>query len=265
MLTFLHISDTHISGNPDYRPPWLPQSVPHPNRGIENLLKAIELLPFEIDFILHTGDVCAEPRPADYHCARDWLMQFPQPLYLLPGNHDSTELMLDILHDGTRLIVLRDAHVQLSGYHLVTVDTNGAGDSHAPNLREDQFESFAQNLEATAGQPVIVGVHHPLIETDIPWIDENMRVQNGARLQHLLRQHSSNLAGVFHGHIHQATNSFADGVLYVSCQSTWSNLAAYPGLREDEADTLTAGGFNLVMLRGNRLFVRRYSLPAIGR
>ena len=41
MLTFLHISDTHISADPDYRAPWLHESVTHPNRGAESLLEAI--------------------------------------------------------------------------------------------------------------------------------------------------------------------------------------------------------------------------------
>ena len=55
----------------------------------------------------------------------------------------------------------------------------------------------------------------------------------------------------------------SDGLLYISCQSTWSNLAAYPQLSEPEPDTLTPAGFNLVMLQERRLFVRRFSLPAL--
>ena len=38
-----------------------------------------------------------------------------------------------------------------------------------------------------------------------------------------------------------------------------------PGLREGIADPLTPGGFNLVMLRDGRTFVRRYNLPRLTR
>jgi Icc protein len=264
LLTFLHISDTHISADPAYHPPAIPDSLPHPNHGVERLLEAIDGLPFEIEFILHTGDVCADPHEKDYHCARELLSQLSQPLYLLPGNHDSAQLMEDILHDGEQLRVLRDAHVQLEGCHLLTLDSNGEGDIHAPNLRDEQIEWFAEQLESISDQPIIVGLHHALIETGVPWIDEQMRVQNGGRIQRLLQQHQHSITGVFYGHIHQMTTSVSGGVMYICCPSTWSNLAAYPGLKESEPDLNTAVGFNLVMLRDNHTFVRRYSLPLLG-
>ena len=262
MLTFLHISDTHISGDPEYNPPWETAPSPHPNPNVRRLLEAVNRLPFPIDFILHTGDVCADPRAEDCRKARELLLQFPGPMYCLPGNHDSAELMIDLLHDGRRLHVLRDDHVEIAGYHLVTLDTNGAGngDVHAPTISDAQIEAFAERMNAIGRGPTIVAGHHPLIETGVPWLDESMRVRNGERIHRLLRRHRDSLAGVFHGHIHQSMNTHSDGVLYVSCQSTWTNLAGYPGLGENERDDLTPGGFNLVMLNGSRSFVRRYHL-----
>ena len=263
MTTFLHISDSHISADPAYHPPEIPASLPHPNRGVERLLEMISRLPYEIEFILHTGDVCADPQAEDYHCARELLTPLSQPLYLLPGNHDSLRLMRDIMHDGEHTQVLGDAHLQLGGCHLVTLDSNEEGDVHAPNLSDEQIDWFAERLASIADGPIIVAVHHPLIETGVAWLDEQMRVQNGQRVQRLLRQHRDKIAGVFHGHIHQSTTTFSDGVTYICCPSTWSNLAGYPGLGAAEPDLNTQGGFNLVMLRENGAFVRRYSLPSL--
>ncbi len=263
MLTFLHISDTHISGDAAYHPPWIPASVAHPKRGAELLLEAILALPFPFDFILHTGDVCADPHEADYRRARELLLQMPGPVYLLPGNHDSAELMKANLHDGRKLHVLRDAFIELGDYRLITLDTNGPGDAHAPLLPDEQIQSFADMLEAAGGQPIIAAMHHLPIATGVTWLDKEMRIQNGDRIQGLLRAHRDRLTGVFHGHIHQQTVAHEDGVLYVCCPSTWSNLAGYPGVREGLADPLTPGGFNLVMLQGSRVFVRRYNLPLL--
>ncbi len=265
MLTFLHISDTHISDDTGDLPEYDFNGAPHPNRGAEQLLEAIRQLPFDTDFILHTGDVCADPFAENYQCARDLFRQIEQPLYLLPGNHDSADLMVDILHDGEALTVLRDAHLQVQGHHLLTLDTNGDGDAHAPALREGQIEWFAERLKLIGDQRAIVAAHHPLIETGVRWLDETMRVQNGERIQSILQAYSANIAGVFHGHIHQPTNTLSEGVLYVSCPSTWFNLAAYPGALDVEYDLLTPGGFNLVVIREHRTFVRRYNLPLIGR
>lgn len=265
MLTFLHISDTHISGDPHYHPPWIPESVAHPIRGTELLLQAIQALPFSFDFILHTGDVCADPHEGDYHRARELLLQFPGPMYLLPGNHDSADLLEATLHDGRKLHVLGDDRVELSGYQLVTLDSNGPGDAHAPHLRDEQIAFFAEALNAAGDAPIIAAMHHLPIETGVPWLDEEMRIQNGDQIQRILRAHRDQLAGVFHGHIHQQTETQQDGVLYVCCPSTWSNLAGYPGVREGIADPLTPGGFNLVMIRDGRTFVRRYHLPRLTR
>ncbi len=263
MLTFLHISDTHISGDAAYHPPWIPASVAHPIRGAELLVEAILALPFAIDFILHTGDVCADPKEADYRRARELLQRLPGAVYLLPGNHDSAEYMESILPDGQKLKVLRDAQVDVGGYRLVTLDTAGQGDIHAPTLGDEQIDSFAAALESAGEQPIIAAMHHSPVETGVPWLDEEMRIQNGERIQRILRAHRDQLAGVFHGHIHQQVVAQEDGVLYVCCPSTWSNLAGHPVVREGIADPLTPGGFNLVMLRSGRTFVRRFNLPLI--
>jgi len=263
VLTFLHISDTHISADPAYHPPEIPTSLPHPKQAAERLFAAIDGLPFEFEFILHTGDVCADPIEKDYHCARELLSRLAKPVYLLPGNHDSAQMMAEFLHDGEGMRVLGDAHLQLGNCQLLTLDTNGEGDDHAPMLRDDQIDWFAQRLESDGEGPVVVAVHHALIETGVPWIDQQMRVQNGERIQQILRRHQDKVAGVFHGHIHQATVTASEGIAYISCPSTWSNLAGYPGLSAPEPDLYTAGGFNLVMLRDARVFVRRYSLPLL--
>lgn len=263
MLTFLHISDTHISADPNYHLHSIPERVSRPNPGAEALLEAIQGLPFAFEFIVHTGDACADPTAEDCQCARELLGRFPAPLYILPGNHDSAPLMEDHLHDGERLHVMRDARVQVGEAQLLTLDTNGAGDPHSPTLSDNQIEWFADCLEESAGQTTVVACHHPLIKTGVPLIDDGMRVQNGEEIQRILQRHSSRIAAVFHGHIHQSMDTHCDGVLYVSCQSLGSNLAAYPGLGEFEVDELTPGGFNLVMVDDNRVFVRRYSLPAL--
>ena len=261
MLSFVHISDTHLSADPAYHPPWLPQPLRHPSFGAEALLQSVNALPFPVNFVLHTGDLCADPHEADYHAARDWLLRFKAPVFVLPGNHDSAAFMRQIVPDGDKLRVLLDDRADINGAHLLSLDTNGGGDDHAPTLGEAQFDALASNLRATAGQPIIVAMHHPLVESGIAWLDDKMRVQNGERAHQLLSQFRSQILGVFHGHIHQPVSMHSDGISYFSAPSTWSNLMAYPGLEGDVADLDTPPGFNLVLVREGRLFIRRYALP----
>ena len=263
MLTFLHISDTHISADPEYRPHWPSHSVQHPNRGAESLLEAIGGLPFPVDFILHTGDVCAEPEAENYHQAREMLDRLEQPLYVLPGNHDSPQMMRDILEDGRRRQILGDDHRIVAGYHLLSIDGSGAEDPLAPTLADAQIDNFAAQLGRTQGGPVLVAAHYPFVRTGVPWIDKGARVQNGERLHELLAAQRERVTGVFFGHIHQVVNSFCDGIAYNCCPSTWFNFTGYPGMEKTDADLDTPGGFNLVVIRENRSFVRRFSLPRL--
>ncbi|MCY4466709.1 MAG: metallophosphoesterase [Chloroflexi bacterium] len=261
MTTILHISDTHISGDPAYHPHWLRAGSSHPNPGAKNLLRAIKQLPYAVDFILHTGDVCAEPLVDDCHCARDLLDDLPAPIILLPGNHDSGDLLAATLHDGERRHVLRDAQLRLDDVHVIALDTSGGGE-HAPSLRPQQLDWLESALGSCKDGRIIVAAHHPLLETGVAWLDENMRVQNGAAAHAILAQHSDRIAGVLYGHIHQPTICCADGISYISCPSTWNNHAAHPGMAANAPDTHCAPGYNLLMLRGGRLFARRCALPA---
>ena len=263
LLTFLHISDTHISTDPDYDPHWLRHSVPHPNRGVESLLEAIQQLPFNIDFILHTGDVCAEPPEENYHLALDYLRSLEQPLFMLPGNHDSADMMREVLSDGDQRRVLGDECVTIKGYHLLTIDGSEAEDPLAPTLAEKQIEGFGDQLSQTQGDPVLVAAHYPLIKTGVPWIDDSARIQNGERIHDLLAPHHDRVVGGFFGHIHQVANSTCDGITYTCCPSTWFGFTGFPGMQAAGADLDTPGGFNLVMIRDNRSFVRRYGLPRL--
>ena len=261
MLTFLHISDTHISADPEYGPHWLRKPLAQPNLGVESLLEAINRLPFAVDFILHTGDVCAEPEAEDYHLARELLDRLEQPLYLLPGNHDSARMTREMLADGERRQVLGDDHKIINGHHLITVDISGADDPLTPTLPDGQIDHFAAQLNEAQEGPILVAAHHPFLPTGVPWIDDEARIQNGERLHELLVARRERVAGVFFGHIHQVATSYSDGITYNCCPSTWFNFTGYPGMESADADLDTPGGFNLVMIRENRSFVRRYSLP----
>lgn len=262
MLSFLHISDTHISVNTKIGSHELFAAAPHPNHSAEALVGAIRRLPYQIDFILHTGDVCADPLPENYHRALEILRHLEQPLILLPGNHDSLDMMREILSDGERRRVMGDDHIAIKGYHLLSIDGSGADNPLAPTLSDSQIERFAAQASRTRDEAMLVAAHYPLIRTGVPWIDDQSRVQNGERIHDILTLHRQQVAGVFFGHIHQAAVSVCDGITYTCCPSAWSNFAGYPGLVSAEADAGTPSGFNLVMIRENRSFIRRVFLPA---
>ncbi len=262
MFTFLHISDTHISSDPPDHARWTAEGHGHPNRGVEALLDVIKGLSFKIDFILHTGDVCNDPHASNFFCARDLLMKLPGPIYLLPGNHDSIEFMREILHDGRKLFVLRDDHVQIGDLHLVTLDSANEG-SHLPHLADSQLEVLEERLNAIGDEPTIVALHHMPTPSGVDYFDEKMRPQIGGRIHHALKQRAGSIAGVFYGHVHLVANTQLDGILYSCCPSSYYNNFAYPAMPQRITDPDARGGFSLVMIGERGTFLRRYSLPTL--
>jgi len=71
-LTFVHISDTHISPDMEYGKHHAPYST---QTGARALVRAVNALPFNVDFILHTGDVVYDPVPEAYLTAKDILSE----------------------------------------------------------------------------------------------------------------------------------------------------------------------------------------------
>ena len=186
-------------------------------------------------------------------------------MYLLPGNHDSPQMTREILADGARRQVLDDDHKVIEGYNLVSIEGGGVGDPVFPTVPEAQIDNFDALLGRAQDGPILVAAHFPFIRTGVPWIDDGARIQNGERLHELLVARRERVAGVFFGHIHQMVTSSCDGITYNCCQSTWFNFTGYPGMKNADADLETPGGFNLVMIRENRTFVRRYGLPPLRR
>ena len=86
LLTFIHISDTHIPTDPAYTTQHA--TVP-PYEGAQKLVQQLNNLPFTPDFVLHTGDVTYDPDPEAYRNSKDILSGIPFPVYYVAGNHDS--------------------------------------------------------------------------------------------------------------------------------------------------------------------------------
>ena len=86
LLTFVHISDTHIHSDPRFTGPHVTFTS---RNGVNCLVDAINALPFPVDFVLHTGDVMTDPtEEREYMVARYMLGALKLPVYYLSGNHD---------------------------------------------------------------------------------------------------------------------------------------------------------------------------------
>lgn len=254
-LRFVHISDTHISHDPAYI---LPEARHTPINGARALVDAINNLPFEPDFVLHTGDVVYDPDPLAYVAAQEVLSKIRFPVYYLAGNHDDGEMLQRIMLNCEPLVPF-DYQFEVKGIQIVCVDSNGPAQQPAGNVTEDQLARLEGICKDTTDKrPLVVAVHHNVLANGVPWWDDFMRMTNGQDFHQALLPARHRLRGVFHGHVHQPVDTYRDGILYSGVSSSWYQLHAFPGQTDTRGDADGEPGFSVVTVTPDQTFIRRH-------
>lgn len=259
MLTFVHISDTHLAHDPDFK-----ARKPRPARDAAlDLLDRINKLEGRVQLVLHTGDIVDHPRTEKHYAAAREVMQVcKQPMLYVPGNHDDVRMFQrDFL--GIEPKAHADHETEINGVQILLLD------SHAPQntelqsagfLADEQLAWVEERCLAKDRRPLIVAVHHHPIKLGAPWIDR-MVLRNGLDLHNILKQARHRLRGVFHGHIHEGISVQRDGVMYYSVQSSFFQTRTWYGQTHPANDYFKGPGFNLVTLTTHETFVRFRRLP----
>lgn len=254
-MTFVHISDTHISPDREYGKHHAPHST---QAGAEALVKAVNALPFDVDFILHTGDVVYDPVPAAYITARAILGQLIRPVHYLAGNHDAGEALQSTLLGRADILTPFYYTLDINGFQIVCLDSNGPAEPPRGNIIPQQLEWLDMVCSAQDTRPLVVAVHHNALPVGSPWLDEYMGIGNGTTLHQVLLKAKDRLRGVFFGHVHQNIQMYQDGILYTSALSSWGQFKSWVGSADTVADD-DYPGFNVVSMTPTQTFVRRWT------
>ncbi|MEM9954143.1 MAG: metallophosphoesterase [Chloroflexota bacterium] len=257
LLTFVHISDTHIHADPDFTG----DHVDFSSRStVQALIDTINTLEMDIDAVIHTGDITHNPEePEHYHIAKEILDQINYPTYYIPGNHDNVLMFQEefLGLQPSNINETYDYHFELNGVQFIMLD------SHRPItetgshglLTEPHLAWLDLLLSAEDARPLIVGIHHHTLPTEAPWLD-NIILKNGLDLHQILLKAQSRLRGVFCGHIHESLVTVRDGISYYSVQSAWFQTRTWYDAQDPAHDFIPNAGFNLVTLTESDTFVR---------
>lgn len=270
LITFAHISDTHLHPNPLHTPEYYGQPALAP---VYQLIHTLNTFPAPIDFVLHTGDVAQNPENAEHYAvARDVLGRLQYPVRYIPGNHDRIEsFQRDFWQRAeTDIQPHCDYEFEMNGVQFVMLDSTAPPipegvDPEEYNftighLTADQLSWLAGLCDADDARPLVVAVHHHAIPLGAPWLD-GIGLENGLALHEILRKAQARIRGVFYGHIHESVVTVRDGVCYYSVQSGWFQTSTWHGAEEPRRDPLANPGFNLVTLTDTETFVRYIRIP----
>lgn len=255
LLRFIHISDTHLSGDPSYL---LPETSYAPIFGGQALVDQLNALPFTPDFILHTGDVAYDPDPAAYETAREVLGRIKYPVYYLSGNHDDGEALQRIFLRSNAVLKPFEYELEINGVQIVTVDSNGPAQQPAGAVTKAQLDRLSALCAAKDDRPLIVATHHNVLPMGAPFWDTFMRMTNGEDFHRALLPARHRLRGVFHGHVHEPTDTYRDGILYTAALSSWYQLDTWPDQSTISGDRHMRPGFSVVLVTEEQTFIRRH-------
>lgn len=257
ILRFIHISDTHIGTTPDYM--LYGHSPAAEARRLVDTLN--HRLPFEPDFVLHTGDVTYDPDPAAYGLAWEILQELRYPIYFARGNHDEPDTMRQVLPNLPQGSGRIDYTFAQKGFQFIVLDSFGLVQPRG-YLEPRQLQWLTQQLEAAAGQPVVVVVHHLPTMTDNPWLDQHMTIENHDALFDTLTPYRDHLRGVFFGHIHAPSTTFRQGIMCSSASAAFSQFIFPNVYPVDRLDITAPGGFSLVTITSDRTWISHHELGA---
>jgi 3',5'-cyclic AMP phosphodiesterase CpdA len=128
------------------------------------------------------------------------------PVYLMPGNHDDRDLMVDVFGDQAYLHQMRRAGAPFIQYavdfgplRLLALDTLIPRRSGG-ELCQQRLAWLNDRLQEDS-KPTVVAMHHPPFDTGIEHMDR-IGLQGGAELEAVLARYP-HVERVISGHLHR--------------------------------------------------------------
>ena len=154
-----------------------------------------------LDGVIITGDISDDGSTASYSDAYDILKELNLPLLAIPGNHDLRQPMMSYF--------AKDIDIQSSEFFdwiyetsdtvVIGLDTLVEGQKYGM-LRSKSLNLLFKNLRQPSEKNIILAIHHPPINTGIPFMDE-IGLKNSSELAECLDAADQPIR-ILCGHVH---------------------------------------------------------------
>ncbi|GAB4576829.1 MAG: phosphodiesterase [Roseibium sp.] len=198
MTLIAHLTDLHLRprGLACYR-------VSDTNMFAERAIRALKALTPAPDAVVITGDLTDRSDPREYALARSLLSRLDVPVFLVPGNHDSSSDMRREMADFLGLANDIDGKIcytaDIGSVRLIALDTHLPG-SPAGELGRAQLSWLDKSLEEDS-RPTLIALHHPPALCGIQHMDR-MGLTDAPALAGVLYRHD-HVERLMCGHLHR--------------------------------------------------------------
>jgi len=173
-----------------------------------------KMLDPKVDALIVTGDLTDRDDPREYALARELFSRFEIPVYLIPGNHDSSEGMRREMHDFPGMSETSDGKIhysaQIGSLRLIALDTHLSGQPQG-ELGDEQLAWLDKELGKN-DVPALVALHHPPALAGISHMDK-IGLLDAEALAEVIAPHA-HVERLMCGHLHRPIiASFAGKVI----------------------------------------------------
>lgn len=248
-VEFVQISDSHIGFH---------QAANLDVAGtLQMAVDAINAMPVQPSFVVHTGDITHLSTPQQFDDARAILAKLRAPLVALPGEHDVVGN--DFKAYLANFTIPHStaggwASWEANGVHYVVL-LNVFNFERMGLIGSDQLGWLEKDLAGvSAATPVVVFTHVPLYALYPQW---GWTTEDGTKALALLRRFDN--VTVLSGHIHQIVTHREGNIRFASADATAypqpkPGTAAKPGpVTLPHGDLLRAIGYRTVEIEGESL------------
>lgn len=166
------------------------------------------------DVLLGTGDLADAGAADAYRRLEGYFGQITPAHYWLPGNHDLSDVMVEVA-GAERL----PGELRIANWQLLLLDSQLPGEVGG-HLGNDELARLRRALENGAGEDLnaLVCLHHQPVPIGCTWLDQQM-VSDARALFDVLGDFPA-VRGVLWGHVHQQLDRPREGMLLMCTPST---------------------------------------------
>jgi Icc protein len=209
MTLIAHMTDLHLRprGLACYR-------VSDTNMFAERAIRSLLALNPRPDALVVTGDLTDRSDPREYAVGRELLSRLDMPVYLLPGNHDSTEGMRREMSDFPGISENKTGKIfyaaDIGGVQLIALDTFLPGKPEG-EVGAEQLAWLDSKLRESQ-KPTLIALHHPPALSGITHMDNMGLIDADALAEVIAPCH--HVERLICGHLHRPIiASFAGKVM----------------------------------------------------
>lgn len=208
-VRIVQLSDLHLFANQKSELLGVNTAISY--QAVVELLKKDSVIP---QAILLTGDLSQDESEQAYLNLGKVIQQVKVPVYWIPGNHDSNQLLTSIFPQNN---ISNVKHILFDHWQIILLNSQREGRVEG-YLSGEQLNFMQECLNRYPEHFAIIALHHQPLPVGSAWIDR-MGLTNAEIFWETIKPHSQ-IKTILFGHVHQESDNQKNGVACYSVPST---------------------------------------------